>query len=34
MSLIKELIEIKDRKTSHTEKIKISDLVGKLITSK
>ena len=32
-SLKDQMIEIKDRKTSHTEKIKISALVGKLITS-
>ena len=33
-SLKDQMIEIKDRKTSHTEKVKISDLVGKLINSK
>ena len=33
-SLKDQMIEIKDRKTSQTEKVKITDLVGKLITSK
>ena len=33
-SLKDQMIEIKDRKTSHTEKVKITDLIGKLITSK
>mgnify|MGYP001322811985 CR=1 FL=1 len=33
-SLKDQMIEIKDRKTSHTEKIKIRDLASKLITSK
>jgi prolyl-tRNA synthetase len=29
-SLKDQMIEIKDRKTSHTEKVKISDLVGQI----
>ena len=33
-SLKDQMIEIKDRKTSHTKKVRISDLSGKLIISK